>query len=159
MKSKKRKGQHVPRVQFSGPKSSEEQKKVITPSRLSFILISPLHHESFLHLSAGEGAAAHPWIPPWIYKVINLRQSKKFIKRRSHFRVGLGPDFSRRVWAVIFKLFRAFFELIFSMSTQNIFYPFFKRFCCIFYLNLYSVASTRLNYYYFLFCNNGKIVT
>ena len=34
------------------------------------------------------------------------------------------------------------------MSTQNIFYLFFKYFCI-----LYSVASTHLDY--FLFCNNG----
>ena len=36
------------------PKSSEEQKKNHHTVRMSFIRISPLHHESFLHLSAGE---------------------------------------------------------------------------------------------------------
>ena len=45
-------------VQFSGPKSREEQKSHHA-LRLSFIRISPLHHESFVHLSA-----KGPWIRP-----------------------------------------------------------------------------------------------
>ena len=49
-------------VQFSGPMSSEEQKKRSSRFRLSFIRISPLHHESFVHLSAGRGGG--PSGPP-----------------------------------------------------------------------------------------------
>ena len=56
-----------------------------------------------------------------------------------------------------FQIISGFLGLILSMLTQYNFSFFFKYFYCIFHLNLYSVASTRLNYYYyfFFFCNNG----
>ena len=48
--------------------------------------------------------------------------------------VGLGPGFSDRapVRAMIFKLFWAFFGLIFSVSTQNVFIFSFNVFAAFF---------------------------
>ena len=64
-------------------------------------------------------------------------------------RVGLGPGSGLwRVRAVIFKLFRAFFGLIFSMLTKNIFIFFSNIFAVFFFFNVYSVASTRLDYFF-----------
>ena len=48
---------------------------------------------------------------------------------------GLGPGFSGRVRAVIFKFFRADIQLVNAKYFLNLFL---NIFCCIFYLNLYS---------------------
>ena len=63
---------------------------------------------------------------------------------QSWTRAGLYGSGSGRARAVIFKLFRAFFRLILSMSTQNIFLRFFLIFCVM--------------DYYFVY-NNGIMVT
>ena len=52
-----KKGQHFRRCSIFRPKSCEEQKKGHGVLRLSFIRISPLHHERLMDLSAGEGGA------------------------------------------------------------------------------------------------------
>ena len=59
---KSKKDHHVRRCSTFLPKSSEEQKKSLHALRLSFIRrpISPLHHESFVHLSLGGAAPAAP---------------------------------------------------------------------------------------------------
>ena len=45
------------------PKSSEEQKRSSRP-QIIFLRISPLHHESFVHLSTPLDTPAPPWIRP-----------------------------------------------------------------------------------------------
>ena len=61
-------------VQFSGPKSTEEQKKGHHALRLSFIRTSPLHHKSFMHLYVGGARPQHPpldmpqiWLFYWLH--------------------------------------------------------------------------------------------
>ena len=64
--------------------------------------------------------------------LVDQLESFGLVTKVTQTRVRLGPGVSGRVRAVIFKLFRAFFWLIFSMSTQNIFYLFLKIFSLYF---------------------------
>ena len=80
MKSKK-KVNTCADVLFSGPKPSEEQKKGHHALRLSFICISPLHHESFVNLSAGN---APGYAPEIVYKV---KSFERIIKNEYIYKV------------------------------------------------------------------------
>ena len=64
VKKRAKKGHHVRRCPIFRPMSSEEQKRDLHALRLLFIRITPLHHESFVHLSAGGRFPSAP--PPWI---------------------------------------------------------------------------------------------